>query len=188
MICRKKIPVIFFIFSALLLAGCSAYSVDSDTQYTPSFREAAGCWLSTDNLAVHDYSTGIDAYPQATCMELCIREDSTFDMVLAIVGNMDERDNVRKKISGTISSDSVDMLGAGGYSWDFHWTDGEYSDTITRSLVRLSGGKLWGFKPYLYARQDGVAFFDAYGEEDRKYSHTKDENACSRFDSSVGGL
>jgi len=181
MICRKRITVIFLIFSALLLAGCSAYSVDSDDTYaTPGVSESAGCWLSTDNLAVHDYSTGIDAYPQRTCMELCIREDSTFDMVLAIVGNMKDDANILKQISGTIETEPVDMFGSGAYRWSFHWTDGGEYNGEFESVVRLNDGKLSGVVPSLNAY--------AYGEEDRKYSRTKDESACSRFVSNTEGL
>lgn len=189
---KNMVRTCVFVLSCLasvLIVGCSAYSVDSDSEYAPGVHEIAGCWVSKDNIRVSAHEVG--SYereyttPQATCMEICIDEDSSFNMLLAVMGAHISTVNVLKNISGTIETEPVDMFGAGAYAWTFHWSSGENSEGEFESRIRLENGMLTGLLPYLKSDTES---YSAYGEEKRKYSRTKDDQACVRFDFTEGGL
>ena len=188
-----------FLLGMFAFCGCSYFDFDDESDYAPSVHDVAGCWVSTENLSAKvfvnkgtsslpDYED-IEVFPSKTCMELCINEDSSFTYVSRIIGT-DVYPDISLDLYGIVEPNSVDFLGSGGAKWDFYWyKDGAASGFVDDSKnkdftfgaenkIRLIDGKLSGVELWHY--KYGVDNYSSfYIEPQRKYSRTKDENACN---------
>ena len=113
--------------------------------------------------------------PSKTCMEFCVRADSSFTYVARITG-VDVLPNVSTDINGTVEALPVYIAGTGGYGWIFDWSQGNGRDYKEDLPIRLVDGKLSGVGLLLFHSNRDIDF---QNELLRKYSRTKDENACN---------
>ena len=170
----------------ILLNACSYFDyADDESDYAPSIHDVVGCWLSTENLSVDvkvdkttmykiDYQH-IVVTPAQTCIEFCVRADSSFTYVARITG-VDVLPNVSSDINGTVEALPVYIAGTGGYGWIFDWSQGNGLDYKKDLPIRLVNGKLSGVGQLMNHSDRNLDF---HNELSRKYSRTKDENACN---------
>lgn len=199
MACMKNFLVSSILLGMFAFYGCTYFDFDDESDYAPSVHDAVGCWISTENLSAkvlvdkeisyfQDFEY-VDVIPLKTCIELCINEDSSFVYVSRIVGT-DVYPNISLDLYGILKPASVDFLGNGGTKWGFYWykdgatsgfVDGSKNQDFTFSAkneIRLIDGKLSGVELWHY--NYGVDNYSPfYTEPKRKYSRTKDENACN---------
>ena len=178
--------IMLLVAFGILLNACSYFDyADDESDYAPSIQDAVGCWLSTENLSVDvkvdkttmykiDYQH-IVVTPAQTCMEFCVRADSSFTYVARITG-VDVLPNVSSDINGSVEVLPVYIAGTGGYGWIFDWSQGNGRDYKEDLPIRLVDGKLSGVGLLLFHSNRNLDF---HNELSRKYSRTKDENACN---------
>ena len=181
----NKFTMLLVAFGVLLNA-CSYFDFDDESDYAPSVRDVVGCWLSTENLSVDvkvdkttmykiDYQH-IVVTPAQTCMEFCVRADSSFTYVARITG-VDVLPNVSSDINGTVEALPVYIAGTGGYGWIFKLSSGNDALVYEKDFpIRLVNGKLSGVGQLMNHDNRNLDF---HNELSRKYSRTKDENACN---------
>ena len=180
------------ILTSLLMLGMFAFCAcsyfdyaDDESDYAPGIQDAVGCWLSTENLSVDvkvdkttmykiDYQH-IVVTPAQTCIEFCVRADSSFTYVARITG-VDVLPNVSSDINGTVEALPVYIAGTGGYGWIFDWSQGNGLDYKKDLPIRLVNGKLSGVGQLM---NHGNRNLDFHNELSRKYSRTKDESVCN---------
>ena len=166
--------------------GCSYFDyADDESDYAPGIQDAVGCWVSTENLSVDvkvdnttmykiDYQH-FDVTPSQTCIEFCVRADSSFTYVARIIG-VDVLPNISTDLNGSVDPLPVYIAGTGGYGWIFDWSQGNGHDYKNDLPIRLVDGKLSGIALLLFHSNRDIDF---QNELSRKYSRTKDENACN---------
>ena len=178
--------IMLFVAFGLLLNACTYFDyADDESDYAPSIHDVVGCWISTENLSVNvtvDSSTmykidyqHIVVTPAQTCMEFCVRADSSFTYVARITG-VDVLPNISTDLNGSVDPLPVYIAGTGGYGWIFDWSQGNELDYKENLRIRLVNGKLSGVGLLLFHRNRD---HDFHNELSRKYSRTKDENACN---------
>ena len=189
-------------FTGLAFVGCSFYEVDDESDYVPTVKEAAGCWLSTENIGgdrLITYETSSSRYseyifvtPSKTCMEFCLQEDASFTFV-AKLASSDYFPSVSKKLFGSVEQASLSPFGTGGRIWTMYWSQGDVpvesdGDSTKRNYdhsndaeIRLVDGKLSGVRFYPLEVKDSLGSVSIF-HDSRKYSRTKDRNACDDFD------
>ena len=182
----KKILASLLLLGMFAFWGCSYFDyADDESDYAPGIQDAVGCWLSTENLSVDvkvdkttmykiDYQH-IVVMPAQTCIEFCVRADSSFTYVARITG-VDVLPNVSTDINGTVEALPVYIAGTGGYGWIFDWSQGNGLDYKKDLPIRLVNGKLSGVGQLMNHDNRNLDF---HNELSRKYSRTKDENACN---------
>ena len=182
----KNILTSLLMLGMFAFCGCSYFDyADDESDYAPGIQDAVGCWLSTENLSVDvkvdkttmykiDYQH-IVVTPAQTCIEFCVRADSSFTYVARITG-VDVLPNVSSDINGTVEALPVYIAGTGGYGWIFDWSQGNGHDYKKDLPIRLVNGKLSGVGLLLFHSNRDIDF---QNELLRKYSRTKDENACN---------
>lgn len=194
----NKFIMLLVLLGMFAFCGCTYFDFDDESDYAPSVQDAVGCWVSTENLSAKvlvDKGTSyfqdfeyVDVFPLRTCMELCIKEDSSFTYVSRIIGT-DVYPDISLDLYGIVKPASVDFLGSGGTKWNFYWykeraafalEDDSKNQDFTfgaENEIRLVDGKLSGVDLWHY--KYGVDnYSNFYVEPQRKYSRTKDENAC----------
>jgi hypothetical protein len=184
----KKILAGLLLLGMFAFCGCSYFDyADDESDYAPGVHDVVGCWLSTENLNVDvkvdkttmykiDYQH-FDVTPAQTCMEFCVRADSSFTYVARITG-VDVLPNVSTDINGTVDPLPVYIAGTGGFEWIFDWSQGNGNglDDKKSLPILLIDGKLSGVGLLLFHSNRNLDF---HNELSRKYSRTKDENACN---------
>ena len=180
--------IMLLVAFGILLNACSYFDyADDESDYAPGVHDVVGCWLSTENLNVDvkvdkttmykiDYQH-FDVTPAQTCMEFCVRVDSSFTYVARITG-VDVLPNVSTDINGTVDPLPVYIAGTGGFEWIFDWSQGNGNglDDKKSLPILLIDGKLSGVGLLLFHSNRNLDFRN---ELSRKYSRTKDENACN---------
>ena len=195
----KKILASLLALGMFAFCGCTYFDFDDESDYAPSVQDAVGCWVSTENLSAEvlvnkgtsyfqDFEY-VDVIPLKTCIELCINEDSSFTYVSRIIGK-DAYPDISLDLYGIVEPGSVDFLGSGGTKWNFYWykeraafalEDDSKNQDFTfgaENEIRLVDGKLSGVQLWHY-RYGNDNFSPYYTEPKRKYSRTKDNNACN---------
>lgn len=195
-ICRMS-NNFFILLGMFAFCGCTYFDFDDESDYAPSVQDAVGCWVSTENLSAKvlvDKGTSyfqdfeyVDVFPLRTCMELCIKEDSSFTYVSRIIGT-DVHPDISLDLYGIVKPASVDFLGSGGTKWNFYWSknntvfesvdDSEGFAFSSDNEIRLVDGNLSGVLLWHY-KYENDNFSPDYTEPKRKYSRTKDNNACN---------
>ena len=195
----KKIFVTLLALGMFAFCGCTYFDFDDESDYAPSVHDAVGCWISTENLSAEvlvnkgtsyfqDFEY-VDVIPLKTCIELCINEDSSFTYVSRIIGK-DAYPDISLDLYGIVEPGSVDFLGSGGTKWKFYWSrNNNVFESVDDSgklgfafssdnEIRLIEGYLSGVQLWHY-RYGNDNFSPYYTEPKRKYSRTKDNNACN---------
>lgn len=185
---------------ALALIGCSAFDANDESDYAPSVKQVAGCWISTENIGENRYFLYEDedgwkifdgyASPSKTCMEICIQENSTFTVVANVAGS-EYYPDFSLDIYGVVEPESVSYSGVGGYWWTFFWSKRNVviesdGDTTKRNFsykenseIRLNEGKLINVG-LDYVVSDRYVKLNFRNESQRKYYRTDDKNACKK--------
>lgn len=185
----------------IAFSGCYIFEASDESDYAPSVKQAAGCWLSTENIVstivvrtgatyyvpIADF---VDETPQKTCMELCIREDSSFTFIGKIVGKGVYPD-ISIDVYGMVDPDTIMYLGDGGIAWHSYWSRRGYvvesdGDTTLRGFqyhqkdkIRLVGGNLSGVSLWVKELRETVRFDR---ETERVYRRTDDKDACKNLE------
>lgn len=176
-----------FLLGMFAFWGCSYFDyADDESDYAPGIQDAVGCWLSTENLSVNvtvDTTMGnervhqhLEVTPLQTCMEFCVRADSSFTYVARIIG-VDALPNISTDLNGSVNPNPVYVVGTGGFGWRFELSSGRNAIDFDNDIpIRLVDGKLSGINQLLNHENRNLDF---HNESSRKYSRTKDENACN---------
>jgi len=175
-----------FLLGMFAFCGCYFDYADDESDYAPGIQDAVGCWLSTENLSVDvkvdkttmykiDYQH-FDVTPAQTCIEFCVRADSSFTYVARITG-ADVLPNISTDLNGSVDPLPVYIAGTGGYGWLFELSSGNDALVYEKDFpIRLVNGKLSGVGQLMNHDNRNLDF---HNELSRKYSRTKDENACN---------
>ena len=187
----------------IVLCSCSIYDYDDESDYAPSVRDVSGCWFSTENLGENrlvmhqDVNTiwyeDITIYPSKTCVEFCVKSDSSFTYVVKYAAGSEYFPDFSAELHGTVEPESVTVFGDGGNWWDFFWSkrnvavqSNEYSikknfDFESNSGIRLVEGVLSGLHFGRLEYEDKYGHMGFYSESKRKFFRTDDKNACENF-------